>query len=345
MKSIANTTAKSRATEACAMVLLLLSATFTGGCWNDAEHLNPLDPLSPEYENAGRIEGQILSRGFTPIGGITVSVVASAGATIGGTSVTQSDGSFSLTGLAPGTFYLTISGDGYTAIVDTIAVTAGQTTPVSHTINALPHVIGHSLRTGHTSRWWPQEDLYRLDVDATVTDPDGLVDIASVTLVIPHLAFERTALPTSEGGVFAVSINQIEMPGTTIHELLGRELALRVADQTGAVIELGGLYLSRVIDDVPETLTPSGSQEVPGESPTLTWLQSDLPFAFTYQVDVYRMDGEVSTVVYSSADIESSVTTHTAATTLITGQYYWTLSVVDGFGNRSRSREAGFLVP
>jgi hypothetical protein len=30
---------------------------------------------------------------------------------------------------------------------------------------------------------------------------------------------------------------------------------------------------------------------------------------------------------------------------LPTGQYYWTVSVLDAFGNQSRSKEAAFRIP
>jgi hypothetical protein len=200
------------------------------------------------------------------------------------------------------------------------------------------------LTTVHVSRWWPQEDLFRLDASATASDPDGLADVAGVTLLIPVLSMESALQPTPDPGVFALSLTETDL-GATLHSLLGRDLTITVSDQVGATHVAGPYFLSRIIDIVPETTEPSGSQEVPGGSPLLVWPPTAIPFDHTFQIDVYRVDENVSTNIYTVGDIEPGELSFQVADTFPTGTYYWTLSIVDEFGNRSRSKEAGFLVP
>jgi len=178
-----------------------------------------------------------------------------------------------------------------------------------------------------------------------VTDDDGLVDIAGVSVSIPEISFEVALQPTSPPGTFSVSLTEDEIAGATLHELAGRDFVFDVTDQFGSSVTSGPWYISRIIDYEPETATPSGSQEVPGGTPLLTWVSADVPFSHTYTVEVYRVDGGVETRVLTESAVPSSSTSYQLVDALATGQYYWTVSVVDAFGNRSRSREAGFIVP
>jgi hypothetical protein len=308
------------------------------GC-SEAEHLNPLDPLSPDFENVGVLEGRVTDRGFVPLPGVEVRLEP-----LGATTQTAADGTFSFGGVAPGDYTLSLSGSGLEPAAEAVTVELGKVLSGAYTLNALPTVGGVSLTTVHVSRWWPQEDLYRLDASATASDPDGLSDVAGVRLSIALLSMEFALQPTLEPGVFALSLTEADL-GATLHSLLGRDLTITVSDQVDAALVAGPYFLSRIIDIIPETAEPSGSQEVPGGSPLLTWPPVVIPFDHTFQIDVYRVDENVSTNVHSADDIEPGVLSFQVADTFATGTYYWTLSIVDEFGNRSRSKEAGFLVP
>src|SRR5690606_28123697 len=88
----------------------LLAVTFAllvaSGC-SEAEHLNPLDPLSPDFENVGVVEGLVTDRGFAPLGGVEARLEP-----LGITTQSAADGTFSFGGVAPGDYTLALSGSG-----------------------------------------------------------------------------------------------------------------------------------------------------------------------------------------------------------------------------------------
>ncbi len=321
-------------------VAVAIIVAASAGCWNDADHLNPLDPLSPEFENAGTVELVVQDRSFNPLPGVAASL--SPG---GYSGVSGADGSITIPGIPPGTYTATLSGPELAGAVDTVSVELAQISRTTISMNAVPTLEDLSLTTLHVSRWWPQDDLYALDVVAVVDDDDGLADIASVALSIPHISFETVLQPTTAPGEFGIRLTEEDLAGAPLHSLLGRDIVVSAVDQPGTPSVESPAWLSRIIDEVPTTASPSGSQEVPGGMPLLTWNSSSIPFTHTYQVDVYRVDDDVDTIVYSENGLPSSQLTSQVTATLAMGQYYWTVSVVDEYGNRSRSKEAGFIVP
>jgi hypothetical protein len=70
-----------------------------------------------------------------------------------------------------------------------------------------------------------------------------------------------------------------------------------------------------------------------------------LPHPFTYRVEVFRTLGaNVKELYRSQIDIASN-TSSIRVENVDMGDYFWTVSVVDEFGNWSQSRPAGFSVP
>jgi len=61
-------------------------------------------------------------------------------------------------------------------------------------------------------------------------------------------------------------------------------------------------------------------------------------------VDVVREETNIQVSVESHENIPSLQTSIRVANPLTPGDYFWTVSVVDAFGNRSRSKEAGFRI-
>ena len=103
--------------------------------------------------------------------------------------------------------------------------------------------------------------------------------------------------------------------------------------------------IDRVIEQTPLTFRPQFTEDPPPNPPTLEWRRSELPFGFTYRVEVSLEDaaGTPNLVVWQD-DIPSSALTHTLSAPLVPGNYTWTVWTVDEAGNRSRSKPAGFRV-
>lgn len=324
-------------------VLLAVFAAVLGGCLTDAKHTNPLDPNCDDCEAAGAVEGRAVRYypPHSPLEGAEVRLTP-------GPHVVESraDGRFVFEGIPVGTYSITAEKDGFASFTDTVTVNLGtSTSDVSVRLNGLPVVKSFQLRTVHISRWWPQEDLFLLEIVADLEDPDGVGDVTAVWIDIPSYDFTRPLRETSIVGRFALSLPADSLPTPTLHSLQGSDIVLHVRDAVGFVTSSEPKTIVRVIDKTPLAEEPQGLESVNDGRPNLLWEDAVLPFAFSYRIDIVRDQANVQTVVETITDIPSGTTSYQLETPLASGTYFWTVSVVDTFGNRSRSKEAGFVVP
>jgi hypothetical protein len=327
----------------CLIAFLALSVVMTG-CLGDAPRSNPFDPLSETYDDRGSVTGLVTDAVLPrrPLVNATVELAAAEDDTERRfRTSTDGNGRFSLT-VPDGVWEISVALNGYAAPSDTIAVRAGRTGDVHIVMNGIPVVEQARLNTAHISRWWPQESAYELEVVADVSDPDGLNDIVSVRLLLPDEGFAVALSARNAPGRYGATIPQNQLPGGSLHAFVGHDFVVEVRDQPGFSASVKR-QIVRIIEAVPEALEPH-ELETTGPEPLLRWEALRLPYAFTYRIDVVRVSPDVHTVVKSVAGIASTEITYQISDPLDPGEYYWTVSVVDAFGNRSRSREAGFRV-
>lgn len=324
------------------LVLLAVIAAVFGGCLTDAKHTNPLDPNSDD-EPAGAIEGRT-TRFYPPHAPLAAAEVR---LTPGPYLVeSRGDGSFVFDGIPVGTYTITAVKEGFASYTDTVSVRLGRSTSdVSLPLNGVPVIKSFQLRTVHISRWWPQEDLYILEIVADLEDPDGVGDVSAAWINIPSYDFTRPLRETSIVGRLALSLPADSLPTPTLHSLQGSDMVLHVTDAVGFVTHSEPKTIVRVIDKTPLAEEPQGLENVSDGRPNLLWEDAVLPYGFSYRVDIVRDQANVQTLVETITDIPSGTTSYQIETPLAPGTYFWTVSVVDTFGNRSRSKEAGFVVP
>ncbi len=325
-------------TRLCFPAILVLAA----GCLGDVEHTNPLDPMTPGFEEVGGVEGTTTQYypPFRPLP--SVEVILEPGGWI-----TRSDaqGRFSFSEVSTGTYTLSAGREAYQAAPDTtIEVRLGQRTQLDLRLDGLPRLNQLRLSTHHVSRWWPQEDLYFLTIEAEVDDPDGVADLRNVWLEIPHFQFVDTLNTTATPGRFVRTLNETDLPGARLQALLGHPIIPKLQDQAGAINIWSPQTLSRIIEVTPQTLRPQEQQSLSDAQPTLEWVSVNVPYDFTYQVDIVRVDANVQTLVQSYPGLSSDAAQLQVAEPLPGGTYYWTLLIEDTFGNQSRSKEAGFVI-
>ncbi|MDX1530196.1 MAG: carboxypeptidase regulatory-like domain-containing protein [Rhodothermales bacterium] len=334
-----------------ARFLCVLLALALAGCLGDAPRENPLDPLADGFRAEGAVTGRVIGAHppFPPREGVQVRFVPLGGA---GRAelVTRSDaeGRFALSEVAAGEWAIVAEGEAFRADADTVTVVVGEAAEVTLELDALPHVVAQDLRTVHLARWPPFEELFQLEVEVTVEDPDRPDDVAGAALVVEELGF-RAALAEVEGapqGTYAATFDAADLPGGRVQTLLGRSLRVEVEDEDGESALGPPMSLVRVIEQVPQPLSPISLETVGTPTPTLRWRLTQLPFAFTHRVDVFVVAGDnVATRLFVEEGIDPFMTAFTVPDPLPTGEYFWTLWIVDEAGNRSRSREAGFRVP
>ncbi len=335
--------------------VLLVSLVVLAGCMGDVPRDNPFDPGSPQYDGTADVSGTVTGIYPQPDGqfggreGVRVRVMA-VGAPLERVTTTDATGAFSIDDLPTSAdslsrYVVRAEGVGLQAAEDTIEVAPGATARLVLRLDALPVVESQAARTVHIEEWFPGESVYRLEVEATVTDPDRATDVDVVALVVEELGFQALLVETSPGR-FQATFRPDQLPGGQVQTLLGRPLRIEVTDLSGNVGQGPPLALVRVIEQTPLTASPQGRETVARNPPTLEWRPTPIPFTYTYRVDVNLINAAgIPTLIETARQIDPAALQYDVQRTLASGNYFWTLWVVDAAGNRSRSKEAGFVVP
>ena len=309
-------------------------------CFSDAERDNPLDAKSPSYQAIGNIRGTVTRfySPFEPIAGAQVNLRSADW-----TTITGEKGDFLFQAAPIGKCTLHARQTGYAPDSTTVEVQVGQLAEASLRLDALPVFQSASVISSHISRWWPTDDLYFAEFKAKANDPDEPQTVIFVDVMVPDLGVVDSLIFNTAQMQFEGNLNQTVLPDGNLQSLLGREIIFQARDRRLMQNTSGPIYLARIINETPVADTPQGLQTfIPPD--TLQWQPMFLTFDFTYTVEVVRFDAGLSTAVWSRENIPATETM-ILTEQLATGTYFWTVSVVDEFGNRSRSREASFLVP
>lgn len=310
------------------------------GCVKDAERDNPLDPKSNLYNNRASIHGKVYSyyQPFRPIQHADIIIHPDH-------NWTTSDefGDFTIAELPAGNYTIHVQKNGYAPDSINITLEPGSDEYFQFNLNGLPTLISKKISIGHISRWWPTDDLYMVKIEVEVSDPDGVADIQSAQLNIPEynilLDLDRTQTPS----IFSLMLNEEDLPLSSVHELLGHPMYFYIHDLPESHCKTDAFYAARVIEDTPTPISPISLAMV-GNSPVLTWQKIRLPFLFTYNIKIYRIDQGINTLVKQTAGISADSLSYQVTDILSEGTYFWTLTVEDEFGNWSRSKEAAFQV-
>jgi hypothetical protein len=320
----------------CAFLLAGLSL-LVSGCVPDASHDNPLDPDSRAFSNSGTLSGNVLSF-YQPYAGISGALVTIQPSGIAG--VTNSAGAFSVSGVPAGSARIIVSRSGYlTDTVDTKAV-VGSESKVDIHLDALPVVGTCQVVTRKIDQWWPHAVFSAL-VSGTLTDPDGLGDIAGATLQVDTMKFAMTYVPDQQ--LYQVSIDAATLPQGSLEWLVGKPLTITARDRIGASTLGKSFSVTRIIQDTPILISPT-ALDTASASPLLVWAQPTLQFPYSYKLELFRLDQGLPSLLWSVSNVSASLSSFQYPNTLPTGVYFWTISVVDEFGNLSRSKEGSFLV-
>ncbi len=326
-------------------LLAVATCVIVAGCLGDAERGNLLDPLSGNYDEFGAVAGTV-STFYAPFEGISGVRVSLTSLSDGGerAGVTGASGRFSITDVPAGPYQISTDRPGYASVVDTVSVEIGRLVELSLPINGIPVAEITTIHTENLNRWFPQDPLFQLVVEAFISDPDGLGDVDDVRFSAPSLGYSDTLrVVVGEPGVYRRIFANNELP-VPAQELLGRPLQVEASDNQGAQGMSASVQIVRILASFPQAVSPT-VPDVEGPNPNLIWRLFDLPFSFTHRVDIAFVPvpgQEIPLARYS--EIAPTDTTFTIPDALQQGSYSWTVSAVDIFGNLSRSRPLAFDV-
>ncbi len=319
------------------MVFMAVFLFLINGCLRDVPHDNPLDP-------------QNSNRGFTLKGTVNtlyapVQTIANAVITIDPLNekvFSKSDGSYAIENLLPGFYTVHCTAEGYTH--DSLIVNLRGNETIDFFLDGLPFFRRISLTTHHTSQFFPVEDLYFLQIESDVDDPDGIADINNVFFDIPEYNVHDTLAASLRAGTFSKRLSIDDLPVNTIQTLIGRAFILTVSDDAGKQVQSGKRYLTRVIEETPVLSAPVNLQAVPADSIRFQWQKVRLPYWFSLSIKIFQINQGLLSEVAELADIPGTMESLAIKNSLPVASYVWILKITDEFGNSSSSREGTFQV-
>jgi hypothetical protein len=294
-------------------------------CAPDAPHDNPVDPSSPAFSNTGAVTGQVVLLSDPRIGIPSAQVAVDSS---GPVYLADAAGRFTIGSLPAGPAVLVTSKEGYWADTVHVTVQTQARLPLEIRLDALPTVDGSLVVTQKIDEYFPGPS-YRAEISADVNDPDGISDVDSVWSVVAGLHFAMSYSPVSR--LYQVTVLDNNLPTNNLQWLVGKEIQIEARDFAGAVADAGGLYVSRIIEESAIPLAPA-----PGDT-TGT-------FFHTLTLAIVRQDAGTQTPIWSQSGVDASLQSYEYGDSLVAGSYFWTIAVVDEFGNVCRSKPSSFIV-
>jgi hypothetical protein len=328
------------------VISILCTLTLISGC-KDAPRDNPLDPSSPQYTNTASVKGRILLLNQN-----SSIALASISSLEDGVSVSSdADGKYSFNNLTVGIQTLVCTKENFIPDTQLVILQSRTTKEVLFELNGAPYVLTQNILTRKIDQYYPSTQ-YFVEVAASVSDPNGLVDVDSVWFAVDTLLFPMDYSVSTKQ--FQSTIYKYDLPTNTIQWLVNRPLRIRSKDRSNAVNLSTAFYVSRIIENLATPMYPTIStttlqMDTTGSTPLLQWLPPTVTFNYTYALTLSRVVSNIRTLLWTYTKLNSSsmqlqFPADTSGLTLSAGDYVWTISVVDDFGNYSRSKEAPFVV-
>jgi hypothetical protein len=142
-----------------------------------------------------------------------------------------------------------------------------------------------------------------------------------------------------------MTIESKELAPLNLHNLVGAPILLAAEDRAGKRSAPFAVRLARVIDEEPLPLSPINGEVVPNPSAViLRWQSPAAGFDHTFVVEIFRLDAGFPVPFFTARSVRQGSTALPYPGRFSSGAYYWTVKLLDGFGNSSRSKEATFQV-
>jgi hypothetical protein len=323
---------------------LFYALMLISGC-KDATRDNPLDPSSPQYINTASVKGRVLL--LNQNSGIISASISSLQDSVSVSS--DADGNYSFNNLSVGTQTLVCTKGNFVPDTQQIVLQSRTTKEVTFELNGAPYVLSQNILTRKIDQYYPSPQ-YFVDVTASVSDPNGITDVASVWFSVDTLLFPMNySMSTKQ---FQITIYKYDLPTNTIQWLVNKPLRIRSRDQSNAINLSTPFYVSRIIENTatptyPTINTTTSQKDTTGSTPLFQWSAPDVTFNYTYTLTLSFVLSD--NVVWTYTKLNSSYMqlqfpADSSGLILSAGEYVWTISIVDDFGNYSRSKEAPFVV-
>jgi hypothetical protein len=300
---------------------------FSLSCAPDAPHKNPLDPENPDAK--GSIKGIVTTLfGTNPISDAVVTTFP-----FHKKDTSNNEGKYSITGLKPAVYLVTVEKDRYISEIDTITIEGGEEIESNFQLNGKPTILTSSVNSLHTKSITERYEiifyLTFLDIDAFIADS-----------AVAESENERFLLQYKTGDTILVYKNSIIYNSySSAVTLVGIPFSFWVKDLGGSYSDTLLSSLERVIEQSPQIIFPvAGDSISPGD--TLRWepIMESSPIYFIL-LNIWERYGDPENPVWSSDTLSISDSVFVFTDSIKSGDYEWAVEIHDNFGNCSRCVE------
>lgn len=312
--------------------ILCFGIIYFASC--DAPHNNPLDPLN-EKSGLSTINGivQTISIPYQPIKDATVIWENFKIGVLSGT-----DGKFTLTNLKNNDGWLKIEKEGF--VNDSLFIEwKGQTSKSVEIFLYTAPIIDSLIFYSIVEHRYPDKQDFGLVTKLKISDADN--DIDSVFIVNPKLDFISALEYNLSSKFHEGSYTLFDLGITSLTEIIGKDFDLLVKDYAHRVFNLGSTNVKRIITDEVEIISPKNNDTLL-TSPTLKWKRFTPGFEFKYLAQIYTF--EIEPELVWQKEIAFSEIEYTLELQLLSDDYFWVISCIDEFQNRSRSKQGTFII-
>jgi hypothetical protein len=325
-------------------LFLSLIAIFSFSC--NAPRDNPLDPNGPKADlvqikpDLGQITGtvQTISAPLTGISDVSVfwlpgNIVVS----------TDASGNFTINNIEPIPGFLIFQKDGYTT--DTVAVNWNNNNQIILPIvnlNKKPTLDSYSIyseiadQSSQSNTIGQMADLvFKVKINDSDNDIDSVYvenDMLKFTggLELQSKLYQGTFTPTK------LNVNNLD-------ETVGYDFNVYVIDTFKRKFFVGSNQVARVIKSGVDIISPNNDSLALSLPVTLSWNQYENGFPFTYKVEIYNATNPLP--IFTRDSIPSYQTSLEIDTTsVVSGDYFWAVSVVDKFLDSYKSLPGRFQI-
>ena len=185
---------------------------------------------------------------------------------------------------------------------------------------------------------------YKLTFEITISDQDENID--SVFIQCPVLQIDKSVQKISSK-YFTDNFTNIDLNLTSFAEIIGKNFDVYAKSSSGKTYYVGSSEVKRVITDEIETISPKNEDTLLTNYPSLNWKRFQEGFKFNYMLEVYTDEPEPK-LLWDKKNISSDEITITVDASInVTpdnNKFFWVIWCIDEYGNRSRSKPAGFII-
>jgi hypothetical protein len=307
------------------------------GCFSDAPRDNPLDINNPQenYSLAGIVHTYYPHPPRSILAEATLLILP-----LNLLSTSNQEGLYKFENLPPGNYSIICQKEGF--LTDTLDIDIPGENSLDFFLDGLPYFKQILLSSHRISHFPPIDDIYYIDLNITTSDTDGVEELDLVWFEVAGLNLSDTLAKTITPGLFN---DRITTDIISLHNFIGQEFKLNVQDKFGAIVNSSPHFVSRIIEHIPVLLTPSQGDTVATQPFELSWENVFLPYNFHLGIEIMNInDFGFPTPIDFIDSVPSNASSYLYTSPLDPGTYFWTLYIIDNFGNSSRSKEGAFVI-